>query len=187
MSNSFPIPGRAQTSFISSRCGVRPQRPSSRLPPRRIEPFLQLPTLPCNLVLLQGRSSSARCGGFPRSHFVNLRFRIGRLHRSYENGLCWMLRADSPTQAVAAVPDAVRPDRRFGIARSRRLTNLHCPFLREHLLAPPVEFDLVSRGRSHDENVDRHVSVETASQLGVLLGERSVSPVPSSAVRRGSM
>jgi hypothetical protein len=69
---------------------------------------------------LAGQIESGTCGGFPRSHVVNLQFRVGRNHRSYENGLSWMLPADAPTQAIAAVADAVRPDRRFGIVRIKK-------------------------------------------------------------------
>jgi hypothetical protein len=48
-------------------------------------------------------------------------------------------------------------------------------FAGERFLAPPAEFDLIGCGRSHDENVDGHVSVETAPQFGMSFLERGVA------------
>jgi hypothetical protein len=50
-----------------------------------------------------------------------------------------------------------------GVAE-KRLTCFGRPFPREHPFAPPAEFDLVSRGRSHDKNVDGQVLCPLLSQ-----------------------
>ena len=95
---------RTRTDVVQShkKCHVRPQRPWSRLSPR-IEPSCGFRRYRAIWSTCRARES-ARLRWISPEPFRQSAFRVGSKssRSSEENGLCWMLQADSPTPSFSS-------------------------------------------------------------------------------------